>query len=204
MNLPNRLTILRILFIPVFILLSVGLPDIATRALFFIGMGAFAQAFAGFVASSGLIAAGVVFVIAFLTDMLDGYFARKHNQVTDFGIFLDPIADKLLVTSALIVLTSRGVIGAWIPTIIISREFIITGLRLLASNKGIVLAAGGFGKAKTVLQSVALTLLLFGNLGISFLTAINAGGMLLYAALLFTILSGADYIIKNRSLLKMR
>ena len=200
MNLPNRLTLLRIFLIPVFILFSVGLPDVISKAISFIGLGNSINMFTNFVERWGLFAAGIVFLIAFSTDALDGYIARKNNLVTDFGIFMDPIADKLLVTSALVVLASRGVIGAWIPIIIISRELIITSLRLLASNKGIVLAAGGFGKAKTILQSVALTLLLFGNFSIAPLNAINAGGLILYAALLFTILSGVDYIIKNRSL----
>ena len=200
MNLPNKLSIIRILLIPVFILFMVGLPDIANVLLTFAGMGGVVRALSGFVANYGLIAAGVVFVIAFITDALDGYIARERGQVTDFGAFIDPIADKLLVMSALVTLAARGVIGAWIPTFIIAREFIITGLRLIASNKGIVLAAGGFGKAKTIVQSVALALLLFRNFNLSFLEAVNAGGLLLYVALILTLLSGADYIIKNRAL----
>ena len=200
MNLPNRLTIVRIALIPLFVLLSAGLPDIIYRLLSFIGMGALVEAFVGFVARSGLAAAGIVFIVAFSTDALDGYIARKYKMVTDFGIFLDPIADKLLVTAALFVLTYRGMIGAWIPIVVVSREFIITGLRLLAASKGVVLAAGGFGKAKTALQSAAIALLLFQNFGAAPLVAINAGGLLLYAALVFTIISGVDYIIKNRSL----
>ena len=200
MNFPNKLTLLRIALIPVFILFAVGLPEVFSGFFSFIGMGAIIRAFNSFVASSGLFAAGVVFVIAFSTDTLDGYIARKYNLVTDFGIFLDPVADKLLVTSALVALVARGLIGAWIPVVIISREFIITGLRLLASNKGIVLAAGGFGKAKTVAQSAALTLLLFQNFQIRLPGGINAGGVLLYIALILTLVSGVDYIIKNRAL----
>ena len=200
MNLPNKLTILRILLVPLFILFSVGLPDFASKLLSVIGLGAFVNSFSDFISNGGLIASGVVFIISFSTDMLDGYIARKRNLVTDFGIFMDPIADKLLVTAALIVLASRNVIGAWIPVIIISREFIVTGLRLLASKKGIALAAGGFGKAKTVIQSVALAFLLFGNFRIAFLSSINAGGIILNVALVFTVASGVDYIIKNRTL----
>ena len=204
MNLPNRLTLIRILLIPFFMLLSVGLPDIFYKFFSLIGMGGAAGAFKSFVADNGLAAAGAIFVAAFSTDILDGYIARKRNQITDIGIFMDPIADKMLVAAALIVLSARGIIGSWIPFIIIAREFIITGLRLLASGKGIVLAAGGFGKIKTVVQSAALTLLLFGNFNISALIKINAGGILLYAALFFTIISGVDYIIKNRSLFEVK
>jgi len=199
-NLPNKLTLFRIVLIPVFILFAVGLPEVFSSFFSYVGMGALIREFNYFVEANGLFAAGVVFAIAFSTDALDGFFARKYNLVTDFGIFLDPIADKLLVTSALVALVARGLIGAWIPVIIISREFIITGLRLMASSKGIVLAAGGFGKAKTVVQSAALTLLLFQNFHILLPGAINAGSVLLYAALILTLVSGVDYIIKNRAL----
>jgi len=173
-----------------------------TVAGMFIGVGldGFVSDYDRFIDGAGYIAAGIVFLAAFATDALDGYIARKYDLVTDFGAFLDPIADKLLVTAALIVLTVRGVIGAWIPIIIISREFIVTGLRLLAAGKGVVLAADVFGKAKTLAQSVALTLLLFRNFSISFLISINAGGVLLYAAMVLTVFSGANYIVKNRGL----
>ena len=200
MNLPNKLTMLRIALIPLFILFTVGLPDIFTRLFTFIGLGDLMRAFTEFVSDFGLLTAGIIFIIAFITDALDGYIARENYLVTDFGAFLDPIADKLLVTAALVSLAARGLIGAWIPALIISREFIVTGLRMIASNKGIVLAAGAFGKMKTVVQSAALILILFQNFHISFLASINAGSILLYIALLLTLLSGADYIIKNREL----
>lgn len=204
MNLPNKLTLFRIIMIPVFIFFSAEISGPVSEVFGRFGADGFVAAFNRFTAGTGQIIAGVVFVVAFATDALDGYIARKYNLVTDFGIFLDPIADKLLVAAALIVLCSRGITGVWIPVIIISREIIVTGLRLLAVNKGIVLAAGGFGKAKTVTQFVSLTLLLFNNFNIAPLRAVNAGLILLYAAFVITVLSGADYLFKNRELLKTR
>ena len=200
MNLPNRLSLIRIISVPVFLLFAVKPPQVVNAAFGFIGLGGAISAYSGFVLSYGLYVAGIIFAAASVTDMLDGYIARKNNQVTELGIFLDPIADKMLVTAALTALTARGVIGAWITALIISREFVVTGLRLLAMSKGRVLAAGSLGKAKMILQTVALIFLLFHNFNIRFLNAVNAGGLLLYAALVLTILSGADYIIKNRKL----
>ena len=188
MNLPNKLTLLRIILIPAFMLFAAEPPG-----------WLYAPA-AGFIMEYGLATAGAIFVVAFATDLLDGHIARKYNLVTDFGIFLDPIADKLLVTAALVALTARGALGAWIPVVIVSRELIVTGMRLLGANKGVVLAAGRLGKIKTFVQWAALTLMLFGNFGAAFLININAGLALLYIAAVLTIISGADYIIKNRSL----
>jgi len=193
---------LRIIIIPVFLAL---MTEVAGPVYWFIsavGAGGAIDGYNAFVKEGGgHIAAGLVFVAAFATDALDGYIARKKGLVTDFGIFLDPIADKLLVAAALIALVANGAIGAWVAVLMISREFIVTGLRLIAAGKGKVLAAGGFGKAKTAAQSVALTLLIFRNFGIGMLDSINAGLALLYVALAFTVLSGADYIIKNKDLL---
>ena len=200
MNLPNKLTLFRVALIPVFVVLSLRLPGTIAGVFISIGLEEFVSAYDRFVDGAGYIAAGIIFLTAFATDALDGYIARKYKLVTDFGAFLDPIADKLLVTAALVVLVVRGVIGAWIPIIIISREFVVTGLRLLAANKGIVLAADGFGKAKTAAQSVALTMLLFRNFNVSLLDSINAGGVLLYVAMVLTVFSGINYIVKNRGL----
>jgi len=199
-NLPNKLTLFRVALIPVFVVLSLRLPGTIAGVFISIGLEEFVSAYDRFVDGAGYIAAGIIFLTAFATDALDGYIARKYKLVTDFGAFLDPIADKLLVTAALVVLVVRGVIGAWIPIIIISREFVVTGLRLLAANKGIVLAADGFGKAKTAAQSVALTMLLFRNFNVSLLDSINAGGVLLYVAMVLTVFSGINYIVKNRGL----
>ena len=201
-NLPNRLTLIRIAAIPVFMALATEVTGPASQMLTGAGLGGFVQAYNAFVAGGGYIAAGVLFVAAFATDALDGYIARKYDMITDLGKFLDPVADKLLVIAALVVLTARGEAGAWVTVIMVSREFIITSFRLIAANKGIVLAAGGFGKAKTAVQFAALTLLLFRNFGIPALNAVFAGTVLLYIALILAIISGVDYIYKNRGLLK--
>ena len=200
MNLPNKLTTFRIALIPVFIVLCVELPESLSGLSASAQMGNFITAYNGFIRGDAYIAAGIVFVIAFITDALDGFIARKYNLVTDLGKFLDPIADKLLVIAALIVLNRNGAVGVWATLIIISREFIITGVRLLAANKGIVLAADGLGKLKTITQSAALIMLLFRNFGIPFLAAVNAGGLIMYAAVVLTVISGAGYIIRNRTL----
>lgn len=170
MNLPNKLTIVRIILVPVFLLI----------------------ASLDFKSSQYICAA--VFVIASLTDSLDGYIARKTNQVTTFGKFMDPLADKLIVTSALVMLVQYHTVPAWAVVIIIAREFAITGLRTLAVSNGIVLAAGPWGKAKTVTQIVAIT---FALLKLPFYMG------LFWAAVLITLYSGIDYIVKNISLFKM-
>ena len=138
MNLPNKLTILRIFMIPFFVFFL--LTD-----------------FAG--SYSDLIAL-LIFIIASLTDLLDGYLARKYHLVTNFGKFMDPLADKLLVCSAMICLVELGRLPAWIVVIIISREFIISGFRLVASDSGVVIAAGNLGKIKTVVQMVMVCVLI--------------------------------------------
>ena len=143
MNLANKLTILRVILIPFFVIFAfVELPGE------FLGM-----------TTSGIIMLAI-FVIAALTDKLDGHIARKYNQITNFGKFLDPLADKLLVNTALILFVGTGHLPAWIAVIIIAREFIITGVRLLAAEDGIVIAANVWGKVKTVTQMVAIILML--------------------------------------------
>lgn len=146
-----------------------------------------------------------IFVLASLTDMLDGKIARKYNLVTNFGKFIDPIADKLLVMSALVVLVSQDRMPAWACIIMLAREFAISGLRLVAADKGTVIAAGWLGKIKTVLQMLAVCALLLlvpvtgtpllGQPGVIF------ADILLYAATFMTLWSGIDYILKNRSAL---
>lgn len=172
MNLPNKLTCIRMALIPVFVLLF-NAPFAAGRYL-----------------------ALVVFILASLTDMADGRIARKYNLVTDFGKFMDPLADKLLVCSALICLVGSGEIAAWIVIIIIAREFIISGFRLVAADNGLVIAASWWGKIKTVVQMVMIIVML---LNISSWTGFER--VLIAAALVLTVVSLADYILKNRSVL---
>lgn len=177
MNLPNSLTILRIILIPffvVFMLLDIG--------------------------ASGKWIALFIFVGASLTDSLDGYLARKNHQVTNFGKFMDPLADKLLVCAALICLVESGRLAGWIVIIIISREFCISGFRLVASDNGIVIAASFWGKLKTVSQMV-MTILLIMNLGGAFMILET---IFVYLALILTVVSLVDYILKNINVLSMQ
>jgi len=136
MNLPNKITVARILLIPIMVIIPFFFEDVT--------MGNFICL--------------IIFLIASFTDFLDGYLARKNNQVTNFGKFLDPIADKLLVASALIMLVERRIIPAWIPIIILAREFIVSGIRMLAAGEGKVIAASWYGKVKTVSQMIAISL----------------------------------------------
>jgi CDP-diacylglycerol--glycerol-3-phosphate 3-phosphatidyltransferase len=136
----------------------------------------------------------IIFIIASLTDFLDGHLARSRNLVTDFGKFMDPLADKLLVASALIYLVEAKELAAWIVIIIISREFIISGFRLVAANKGIVIAAGWWGKIKTMTTMIMIIVILF-NFDFEGIVVIEQ--ILIYASLLFTVISALDYITKN-------
>lgn len=143
---------------------------------------------------------GLIFIIASITDWLDGYIARKNNLVTSMGKFLDPLADKLLVSAAFIILVELGAAPAWIVIVIISREFAVTGLRLILAGGGEVVAANQLGKIKTVAQILAIIYLLMNDL---FFNAMGLpfGMIMLYVALIFTIWSGADYFYKNRRVL---
>ena len=176
MNLPNKLTVLRVLMIPFFVLFM--LMDITGAADKWIAVA--------------------LFVVASFTDFLDGYIARKYNLVSNFGKFMDPLADKLLVSAAMICLVEMGRLPAWIVIVIISREFIISGFRLIASDNGVVIAASYWGKFKTVFQ-MAMIIVLICNLGGVF-GIIET--VLIWISLILTIVSLADYIVKNSNVLK--
>jgi CDP-diacylglycerol--glycerol-3-phosphate 3-phosphatidyltransferase len=141
-------------------------------------------------------AAFIVFIIASLTDKLDGYLARKYNMITDFGKFMDPLADKLLVTAAFVILIQLGRIEAWIVFVILAREFAITGLRTLAAAQNVIIAASNYGKIKTVTQIVAIAILLLDNYPFSLIN-LPVDTVAVYVALIATILSGIDYFRKN-------
>ncbi|MEQ6375397.1 CDP-diacylglycerol--glycerol-3-phosphate 3-phosphatidyltransferase [Bacillaceae bacterium S4-13-58] len=184
MNIPNRITISRILLIPIFILL-LSLPlDWGTWSI-----GENELPVIDFVAA-------LLFIVASVTDWVDGHYARKYKLVTNLGKFLDPLADKLLVSAALILLVEMDLASAWIVIIIISREFAVTGLRLVAAGEGIVLAASQMGKLKTWIQIIAISALLLHNFPFSYL-GFPFGEIALYAALIITVVSGWDYFKKN-------
>jgi CDP-diacylglycerol--glycerol-3-phosphate 3-phosphatidyltransferase len=182
MNLPNKLTLLRVCMIPFFVV------------------------FARMESFNMQVAAVVIYILACITDALDGHLARSRNLITDFGKFMDPIADKLLVMSALVVLTAQGRMPDWVCILMLAREFLVSGFRLVAVENGRVIAAGPLGKLKTVFQmisTIALMLLvpvagepLLGQGGVVF------ANVLMYIAAALTVVSGADYLIRNRDCIK--
>ena len=179
MNLPNKLTVLRILMVPFFVFFM--LTDVGGAANKWIAL--------------------TLFVVASLTDLLDGYLARKYHLVTNFGKFMDPLADKLLVCSALICFTSTGQLPAWITIIIIAREFIISGFRLIAADNGIVIAASYWGKFKTVSQMIMIILMIMNIQNTVFQGAIT---VFVVIAVALTVISLVDYILKNKNVLSMQ
>ena len=195
MNLANKLTVLRMLLVPIFLIFIV-VKDIP--------YGTFIATF--------------IFIIASITDKLDGYIARSRNQITNFGKFMDPLADKLLVTTALISLVEFGVVPSFAAIIIIAREFAVSGLRTLAAADGKVIAASWWGKIKTVIQIIAIILLLI-EVNISQSVVLNEfvtnskflinffkyiPNIALYAAIIITIISGYDYFIKNKKVISTK
>lgn len=174
MNLPNKLTMFRVVLIPFFVVFL--LCNITTVDKWI---------------------ALAIFIIASLTDLLDGKIARKYNLVTNFGKFMDPLADKLLVCSALICLVELGKIPAWMVCIIIAREFIISGFRQIAADNGVVIAASYWGKFKTTFQMVMICLLIADIAILSDVTAV-----VMWVALALTVISLIDYLVKNKEVMK--
>ncbi len=144
----------------------------------------------------------IIFILASITDALDGHIARKYNLVTNFGKIMDPLADKLLVVSALVCLVELGEVAGWMVIVILAREFTITGLRTVAAAQGLVIAAGWSGKIKTIFQMVAVTALLLKNWPFA-LIGIPFDQIMLWAAVVMTIFSGTEYIIKNKNVFSM-
>lgn len=176
MNLPNKLTVLRVIMVPFFVFFM--LTDVGGPANKWIAL--------------------ILFCVASLTDMLDGKIARKYNLVTNFGKFMDPLADKLLVCSAMICMIEMEKLPAWIVIVIIAREFIISGFRLIASDNGIVIAASYWGKFKTNFQMFMIIMLII-DLGTS--TAVMIENILIVIATALTIISLVDYLVKNKQVL---
>lgn len=175
MNLPNKLTLLRICLIPVFVILMLSQV------------------------SNFFLISCIIFIIASITDFLDGKIARKYNLVTDFGKFMDPLADKLLVLSALICMIEYDLVAGWMVIIIVARELTVSILRAIAADNGKVIAASGGGKIKTTSQMIAIILLLIGA-NYSNETIVFIGTIAMYIATIFTLYSGIDYLYKNKEL----
>ncbi|MDR3295369.1 MAG: CDP-diacylglycerol--glycerol-3-phosphate 3-phosphatidyltransferase [Clostridiales Family XIII bacterium] len=171
-NLPNQLTMLRVVMIPVFIVCLM---------------------------TGHAVISAVIFAAAAATDALDGHIARKYNLISNFGKLMDPLADKLLVVSALVCLVELGEIPAWMVIVILAREFTITGLRSVAASEGVVIAAGFSGKLKTVFQMLAILAILLENRLFS-LSGIPFARIMLWIAVLLTLYSGIEYIVKGRAL----
>ena len=175
MNLANKLTMLRVFMIPVFLLVLFLAPAPMNRSI-----------------------AVLIFIVASLTDMLDGKIARKYNLVSNFGKFMDPLADKLLVMAALVSMVALKDLAAWVVIVILAREFTITGFRTLAMEANIVMAASWWGKVKTTVQMVMIPVVLL-KLPFGFMPLVEAA--LIYLSVFFTVFSGADYIMKNKQVL---
>ncbi|MBR1854134.1 MAG: CDP-diacylglycerol--glycerol-3-phosphate 3-phosphatidyltransferase [Lachnospiraceae bacterium] len=192
MNLPNKLTVFRLILILPFVVMLLGSHQ---------KWGWYEVLFGGLGSGAEWIALGI-FVVASLTDMLDGKIARKYNLVTNFGKFMDPLADKLLVCAAMIVLVEMERIPSWIVIIIISREFIISGFRLIASDNGVVIAASYWGKFKTTFQMVMIGMMIVVDLPIwgSWFGILT--NIIMWIALALTIISLVDYLVKNKDVMK--
>ena len=179
LTLANRITIARIILIPVFMAVLLSKASLEYFKLS---------------PQWGAVIAGLIFIFAALTDTVDGYMARSRNEVTVVGQILDPLADKLLISAALISLVGLGRVSTWIAVLIISREFAVTGLRMAAVAKHIIIPASVWGKAKTISQIIAVSALIF---NLSFTGAAYLEGFLIAVAVILTIVSGIDYFAKS-------
>ncbi|NCU32911.1 MAG: CDP-diacylglycerol--glycerol-3-phosphate 3-phosphatidyltransferase [Candidatus Moranbacteria bacterium] len=167
MNLPNKLTVLRVIMVPFFVV---------------------------FYLKNFYLLALVLFILASFTDYLDGYIARKQKLITNFGKLMDPLADKILVYSALCCMVEKGIVPGWMLSVILAREFAVAGMRTVAASEGIVIAAGMSGKIKTVLQMIAIPLLILNQPQ----EIATAAQIFLWASLIMTVVSGIEYIYKNK------
>ena len=190
MNTANKLTLVRIILIP-FFLICFYIEELNNQTI----------SLNGFLIPYANIIALVIFLVAAITDFIDGYVARKYNMITDFGKFMDPLADKLLVTAALLVFVEQGQMAAWIVFIILAREFMVTGLRTIAASKGVIMAAGWSGKVKTVIQFIMIATLLLLNYPFS-LIGFPMDKILIALAAIVTLGSGIEYVYKNAHVLK--
>ena len=176
MNLPNKLTVARVIAVPFFV--AAYMLGTMTVSCFWIAL--------------------VIFIVASFTDMLDGKIARKRNLVTNFGKIMDPLADKILVYSALCLMVADGTVPGWMFIVILAREFAVSGMRTVAASEGIVVAAGMTGKIKTVLQMVAIPVLILAHALPQYSIIMLIGMIVFWASLVMTIWSGIEYIVKNK------
>lgn len=201
-NLPNKLTITRLVLVLVFALFAFPYPAVVEELV----DGTIFDIVRPYIAL-------VVYIVASITDAVDGHIARRDNLITDFGKFLDPIADKLLVSAALLALCNVSIMYLWATLIILAREFVVSGIRMLAASKGNVIAAGKLGKLKMVFQTIAIiTLFVAGIVPTSLWSGFELiqsiiyilGNVIMVAAVVLTIVSGVEYVYKNRDLLKVK
>ena len=202
MNVPNKLSLLRIILIPVTLLFMLPISIYGFEP----------QGWNTFISNHGLLVAGFVFIIASLTDMFDGKIARKYNLITNLGKFLDSLADKMLIIGVLLAFVELHRVSAWWVMVICLREFMVTGIRMLAAEKGNVMAAKMIGKIKTTVQMIAIIFLMFEptiNKVINYLFHVDStgpvwiiGDVFFYACVIMTIISGMDYLLKNLNYLK--
>lgn len=188
MNIPNQITVSRVIMIPIFVVFM--LVDFGWGEVTLLGADIPVEHLIG----------AIIFIVASITDFIDGYYARKYNLVTNLGKFLDPLADKLLVSAALIILVQLELAPAWVVIVIISREFAVTGLRLILAEGGEVVAAKNLGKIKMWTQIIAISALLLDNIVFE-LFSIPFASIMLYVSMFFTVWSGWDYFYVNRRVL---
>jgi CDP-diacylglycerol--glycerol-3-phosphate 3-phosphatidyltransferase len=192
MNLANKITMFRIFLVPIFVLFLTSIPQSLINA----------HSHSYLTHQNSVLIATFIFIIASITDKLDGYIARKYNQVTNLGKLLDPIADKLMVSCAFIFLVGTNQVAAWIVLLIISREFAVTGLRIMAAKGNKVLAADKLGKIKMVTQVIAIILALLNNYSLALSTYLPFTQGAMFIAMIITVYSGINYIMKNRQMFR--
>jgi len=175
MNLANKITMFRLILIPIFLILMFS--NLPYKDFF----------------------SALVFTLASLTDKADGYVARKYNQITNFGKFMDPLVDKIMVSSAMVALVQMARLESWIVIVILAREFLITGLRTVAADKGIVIPASNYGKYKTTFQMIAVIALMLNNYPFNLIN-FPFSSIMVYISLILTLYSGIDYIVKSKEL----
>lgn len=193
MNLANKITIARIALVPLLILFLQPVPEWLAERYGVLGL----------IDRYGVYLAAIIFVTAAATDKLDGYVARTYNQITNLGKLLDPLADKLLIATALIMLVQTDSVQSWAAVVIIGREAAITAIRVMAASKGVVLAAERYGKWKLVLQVAAIAAVMVQHFPIMSMNSLPIGSALMVAAVLLTVYSGVRYIFKNYKLLQL-